>query len=87
MNKGKLILISIGGLIGLCFLCVGGSFAMDALGLLPTSCQSSGVNAPQIRGKSAPEKFGNDAPPFERMQVSLALLEVFVRIAFHFHEI
>jgi hypothetical protein len=32
-------------------------------------CQSSPVNAPPLLGNTAPGIFGNDAPPFEWMQV------------------
>jgi hypothetical protein len=40
-NKTKIILILLGGLAAVCVLCVGGSFAMDALGLLPTNAPTA----------------------------------------------
>jgi hypothetical protein len=40
----------------------------------PTSCQSSPVNTPPIRGNTAPVIRGNDAPPTERMLIGKVLV-------------
>ena len=37
MKKKKLVIYIVGGLVGICVLCVGGTATLDALGLIPTS--------------------------------------------------